>query len=44
MHLRGVWKRKDRELDPMLPLLVSATFLLALLMGFGYTVFLLSGV
>lgn len=43
-HLRGVWKRQDSELDPMLPLLVSATFLLALLMGFGHTVFLLFGV
>lgn len=31
MHLRGVGKRKDRELDPMLPLLVMSTFATSLL-------------
>ena len=32
VHLRGVWTRKDRALDPMLPLLVMSTFLLSLLL------------
>lgn len=41
-HLYGVWTRQGRSLDPMLPLLVMSTFLLALLMGFGYDLFLLS--
>ena len=40
-HLVGVWTRTDRELDPMLPLLVISTFILSLLFGFGYLVFLL---
>ncbi|MCR4823745.1 MAG: 1,4-dihydroxy-2-naphthoate octaprenyltransferase [Bacteroidales bacterium] len=35
-HLKGVWTLKDRALDPMLPLLVKSTFLLALLSGIGY--------
>ncbi len=39
-HLIGVWTRTDRELDPMLPLLVISTFILSLLYGFGYLVFL----
>ena len=33
LHLSGVWKRHDRELDPMLPLLVMSTFLFAILAG-----------
>jgi len=33
LHLRGVWTRTDRALDPMLPLLVLSTFLLSLLLG-----------
>ncbi len=33
-HLYGVWHRSDRQLDPMLPLLVITTFLLSLLNGF----------
>lgn len=41
VHLRGVWTRVDRDLDPMLPLLVMSTFATALLMGFGYVEFLL---
>ena len=41
IHLRGVWTREDRALDPMLPLLVLSTFALALLMGFGFVKFLL---
>ncbi len=40
LHLRGVWTREDRALDPMLPLLVISTFLLCLLMGLGYCAFL----
>ena len=30
-HLVGVWRRDGRALDPMLPLLVISTFLLAVL-------------
>jgi len=33
LHLHGVWHRDGRALDPMLPLLVMSTFLLALLAG-----------
>ena len=40
-HLQGVWTREEQALDPMLPLLVLSTFALALLMGFGFVVFLL---
>ena len=32
MHLKGVWTRQDKALDPMLPLLVISTFATALLM------------
>jgi len=31
LHLKGVWTRKDKELDPMLPLLVMSSFALALI-------------
>ena len=41
LHLRGVWKRTGKELDPMLPLLVMSTFLFSLLAGIGYLVYLL---
>lgn len=41
IHLRGVWIKEDRDIDPMLPILVISTFLLALLMGIGYLVFLM---
>ena len=41
LHLKGVWTREERALDPMLPLLVLSTFALALLMGFGFVKFLL---
>ena len=34
-HLKGVWALRDRDLDPMLPLLVKSTALLALLTGVG---------
>jgi len=34
-HLLGVWHRDGRDLDPMLPLLVMSTFLLALLAAAG---------
>ncbi len=40
LHLRGVWTREDRALDPMLPLLVMSTFALSLLFGLGFCVFL----
>jgi hypothetical protein len=40
LHLRGVWTRSGRALDPMLPLLVMSTFLLCLLMGLGFCAFL----
>ena len=33
LHLRGVWTREDRALDPMLPMLVMSTFATVLLMG-----------
>jgi len=35
LHLRGVWIKTDRELDPMLPLLVMSTFILSLIAGIG---------
>ena len=40
-HLQGVWTREDRDLDPMLPLLVLSTLALSLLMGLGFVIFLL---
>lgn len=33
LHLKGVWSREDRALDPMLPMLVMSTFLTVLLYG-----------
>lgn len=36
LHLRGVWSRDGRALDPMLPLLVLSTFLLSCLAGWSY--------
>jgi len=33
LHLKGVWTRSCRDLDPMLPLLVLSTFALCLLAG-----------
>ena len=41
VHLRGVWTRTGRALDPMLPLLVMSTFALSLLMGLGFCAFLI---
>lgn len=35
MHLRGVWQKNGSSLDPMLPMLVIATFCFSLLLGFG---------
>lgn len=35
LHLTGVWRREDRRLDPMLPLLVLSTFAAALLFAFA---------
>ena len=40
LHLRGVWTRDGRALDPMLPLLVMSSFLDSLLPGLGFVVFL----
>ena len=36
LHLRGVWQRTGKALDPMLPLLVISTFLFCLLAGIGF--------
>ena len=36
LHLRGIWKRTGKALDPMLPLLVMSTFLFCLLAGIGF--------
>ena len=41
IHIIGVWKHHDKDLDPMLPLLVMSTFLFCLLAGFGFIVNLL---
>ena len=41
LHLVGVWKRHERELDAMLPLLVMSTFLFCLLAGAGFCAHLL---
>ena len=40
LHIRGVWQRSGRDLDPMLPLLVLSTFAFALLGGLGFLVYL----
>ena len=40
-HLHMVWTRTDRALDPALPLLVMSTFLLCLLLGVGFCVYLI---
>jgi len=36
LHLKGVWTRQDRRLDPMLPLLVMSTFLMSILFGLTF--------
>ena len=36
LHLRGVWTRSGKALDPMLPLLVMASFALSILAGVGF--------
>ena len=36
LHLIGVWRLRDRALDPMLPLLVLSSFAFALLGGLGF--------
>ena len=33
IHLKGIWTKTDRALDPMLPLLVMSTFILCLILG-----------
>ena len=40
VHLRGVWSRTGKDLDPMLPVLVMGTFLFALLAGLGFVAYL----
>lgn len=40
-HLYSVWTKTEKALDPMLPQLVASTFLLSMLMGFGYLEYLL---
>ncbi len=40
LHLRGVWTRTDKDLDPMLPLLVMGTFIFSLLAGIGFVQYL----
>lgn len=39
VHLRGVWTRTEKALDPMLPLLVMSTFILSILVGAGFLIF-----
>ena len=41
LHLKGLWTRSGKALDPMLPLLVISTFLFALLTGLGFIKYLL---
>ena len=36
VHLKGVWTREDRALDPMLPMLVFSTFFFAAMAGIGF--------
>ena len=40
IHLRGVWTRSGRALDPMLPLLVMSTAAFSLLAGLGFIIYL----
>lgn len=35
LHLKAIWTKKDRELDPMLPMLVMTTFGISLLIAAG---------
>jgi 1,4-dihydroxy-2-naphthoate octaprenyltransferase len=41
IHLKMVWTRTDRDLDPALPELVMSTFALAVLAGAGFCLFLI---
>ena len=36
IHIKGIWKRSGRDLDPMLPMLVMSTLAFSLLAGTGY--------
>ncbi len=38
-HLKGIWTLKEKDLDPMLPLLVISTFILALILGATFMIF-----
>ncbi len=40
LALKWIWTREDKALDPVLPLLVISTFLLSLLTGLGFTMYL----
>lgn len=40
LHLKGVWSKKDKELDPLLPLLVMASFAFSICAGIGFLAFL----
>lgn len=40
-HIRGVWHRSGKDLDPMLPLLVTSSFLFCVLGGLGFCAHLL---
>lgn len=40
IHVRGVWRRTGKDLDPMLPLLVMSSFAFAVLGGLGFLVYL----
>ncbi len=40
IHLAGVWKNSGRALDKYLPMLVTATFALSVLLAVGFTVYL----
>ena len=37
IHLKGVWTKSGKALDPMLPILVIGTFFFALLSGIAVT-------
>ena len=41
IHIAGVWKREERALDPMLPLLVMSSFAFSALAGLGFLLYLL---
>lgn len=38
LHIKGIWTKSDRALDPMLPLLVMSTFVTSILFGIGLVI------